>query len=305
MADGIAEESARKRRVDWRYWGDAAKELLLIAAIFGVYKLGRGLVTGQESVAFRNARELLRIQTDLRMPDAAAFQHWVAQSHAAIEFCNKYYLYVHWPATVGFLLWLWIWHRERYAWIRNILSVMTLVALVIAIVIPMAPPRLMPSYGFVDTGMIFGDSPYSGTGAKISNQYAAMPSLHFGWAVVVALGTWAVWRHADRKRRVVAHLIWLHPALTLFVIVVTANHYWLDAVVALVLLAFALFIVPAKAPHARLVKMIPPVFIPRQRRASLKGETAAADADDAGRAGQDDAQRADEDDAEPAEPAAR
>ena len=243
---------------------DAVGELLLVAALFLVYKLGRGLSAGDVGSAMRNAQEVLTLQHTLRLPDEAALQSWVMQSHGAIVAANKYYAYVHFPATVIFLLWLWIRHRDHYRWIRNVLAVMTGVALVIHILVPLAPPRMMGQYGFVDTGMLLGDSPYSGAGSKIANQYAAMPSLHFGWAVVVAMGVMAVWAAAGPWRRWAGKLVWLHPAITLFVITVTANHYWLDAIVSLLLLAVATAIVPFpdRSPHARLVRIIPAPRVP-------------------------------------------
>lgn len=263
-ADRVAEpdaEAVKARRK--RLFREAVRELILVALLFGVYKLGRGLASGAESDALSNAKQLLTMQKDLRLPDEGAIQHWFMQSHAAITFCNKYYAYVHFPATVGFLLWLWIRHREHYKWVRNILALMTGAALIIHILVPLAPPRKMP--GFIDTGMVSGDSPYAGAGEKIANQFAAMPSLHVGWAVVVALGVAAVWRTAGTGRRVAGWVVWLHPAITLLVVVVTANHYWLDAVVAVLLMIFALAVLPApeQDPRARVARRIPAPRIAR------------------------------------------
>ncbi|WP_346012106.1 phosphatase PAP2 family protein [Streptomyces sp. SID3343] len=251
--DAEAAKLQRKRTLK-----DAGRELLLVALLFGVYKLGRGLVSGETSAAYANAKQLLTMQKDLRLPDEAAFQEWFMQSHTAVLMCNKYYAYVHFPATVAFLLWLWIRHRDHYRWVRNILAVMTGIALIIHMLVPLAPPRMMP--GFTDTGKDSGDSPYAGAGAKIANQFAAMPSLHVGWAVVVALGMAVVWRTATGpSRRIASWAVWLHPAITLLVVVVTANHYWLDAVVALLLLVFALAVLPGpgQRPGAGLPRRIP------------------------------------------------
>ncbi|MDI2131501.1 phosphatase PAP2 family protein [Yinghuangia seranimata] len=259
------EETAEERRARrLRTTRDALRELLLVAALFLVYKLGRGLAGGEDSKAIHNAREILTLQQDLRLPDEQVIQHWFTQSDVLISAANKYYAWVHFPVTVAFLLWLWIRHRDHYKWIRNLLAIMTGIALVIHILVPLAPPRLMKDYGFVDTGMLDGSSPYAGAGAKIANQYAAMPSLHFGWALVVAIGVMAVWCNRDPLRRAGSRLIWLHPAITLLVVVVTANHYWLDAFVASLLLAVAMLIVPFpdRSPHAKLVRIIPAPRVP-------------------------------------------
>ncbi|MGW0661822.1 phosphatase PAP2 family protein [Streptodolium elevatio] len=256
------EAAAAKRAKRRKYARDAFRELLLVAALFLVYKFGRGLASSADSKAFDNAKEVLNIQNALRLPDESVVQHWWIQSEWLRSFANQYYAYVHFPVTVAFLIWLWVRHRDHYKWIRNLLAIMTGVALVIHILVPLAPPRMMP--GFEDTGMADGTSPYSGAGAKIANQYAAMPSLHFGWAVVVAIGVMAVWCNRDPLRRAGSKLIWLHPAITLLVIVVTANHYWLDAFVATLLLAIAMVIVPFpdRSPHAKLVRIIPAPRVP-------------------------------------------
>ncbi|MCF2533382.1 phosphatase PAP2 family protein [Yinghuangia soli] len=268
--DPVAVQAAKKAKRR-RTIRDAIRELLLVAALFLVYKFGRNLAPGSDSTALHNAKEVLTLQKNLRLPDELAIQQWWIQSDWLVSAANRYYAYVHFPVTVAFLLWLWIRHRDHYKWIRNLLAIMTGIALVIHILVPLAPPRMMD--GFVDTGMIDGTSPYaSEVGAKIANQYAAMPSLHFGWAIVVAIGVMAVWCNRDPMRRVGSKLIWLHPAITLLVIVVTANHYWLDAFVATLLLAVAMVVVPFpdRSPHAKLVRIIPSPRAPVRESVSAR-----------------------------------
>jgi hypothetical protein len=102
---------------------------------------------------------------------------------------------------------------------------------------------MVPAFGLVDTGRLVGPSPYGDVDTQgLANQFAAMPSLHVGWALVIAVGLITVGR--GRRR-----WLWLaHPAATLFVVVSTANHYWLDGIVAVTLLAVALFLIRAPAP---------------------------------------------------------
>ncbi|HSA53681.1 MAG TPA: phosphatase PAP2 family protein [Yinghuangia sp.] len=259
--DPVALAAAKKAK-RLRTLRDAVRELLLVAALFLIYKFGRGLASGETGKAFDNAKEVLTLQKTLGLPDELVIQKWYIQSDWLVSAANQYYAYVHFPITVAFLLWLWVRHRDHYKWIRNLLAIMTGVALVIHILVPLAPPRMMP--GFTDTGLKDGTSPYSGVGEKIANQYAAMPSLHFGWALVVALGVMAVWCSRDQVRRVGSKLIWLHPAITLLVVVVTANHYWLDAFVATLLLAVAMVIVPFpdRSPHAKLIRIVPRPRVP-------------------------------------------
>jgi hypothetical protein len=93
---------------------------------------------------------------------------------------------------------------------------------------------MLPDMGFIDTGRLFGPSPYGDTSKGLANQFAAMPSLHFGWALLVAWGA-AKFSTSPWRR-----LLILHPLLTLAAIIITANHYWLDAAVALCIFLAAL-----------------------------------------------------------------
>jgi hypothetical protein len=142
---------------------------------------------------------------------------------------NTYYGTAHFIVTIAAFVWCYKVLPHRYRSVRNGFAFMMAIALLGYFTIPLMPPRLMPaSYGFVDTMKEFG-SPWnfeSGPVSKLSNQYAAMPSMHFGWAtwVVVTFWPWA------RGRRVRTALLVFYPLLTLFCIVVTGNHYFLDAI---------------------------------------------------------------------------
>ncbi|NUU24513.1 MAG: hypothetical protein HOV68_23855, partial [Streptomycetaceae bacterium] len=125
-AESAAEKRARIRRTTI----EAVRELLLVAALFLIYKFGRGLASGETSTAFHNAKEVLTLQRTLRLPDESVIQHWYMQSDWLVSAANQYYAYVHFPVTVAFLLWLWIRHRDHYKWIRNLLAIMTGIALV-------------------------------------------------------------------------------------------------------------------------------------------------------------------------------
>ncbi|MDT7655263.1 MAG: hypothetical protein QOI36_6681 [Pseudonocardiales bacterium] len=100
---------------------------------------------------------------------------------------------------------------------------------------PLAPPRMLPQLGFVDTGLEFGHSVYGPQNSGgVANQFAAMPSLHVGWAALIALSMILITRSKWRW-------LWLlHPIITFGVVVVTANHYWLDGTVVLIVLAVSL-----------------------------------------------------------------
>ncbi|MFJ5100387.1 phosphatase PAP2 family protein [Streptomyces sp. NPDC088554] len=221
------------------------RELLLVAGLFLVYKLGRQAATGRTGEAFRNADRVWGWERALRLPDEGVVQRVLLHHDTLIHLANTYYATVHFPATVLFLGWLY-WRRPaHYLWSRRVLAALTGAALALHLLMPLAPPRLLAATGLVDTGQVYGPTVYSAepAGDSLANQFAAMPSLHVGWALMVAIGLIA----ATRSR---LRWLWLlHPLLTLFVVVGTANHYWLDAIVAVVLLGvtLAFFRAPATA----------------------------------------------------------
>jgi hypothetical protein len=212
----------------------AVRELVLVAALFLVYKAGRLAADGHVDEAFRNARTVWDTERWLRLPGELAVQHTLLDWRGLVEVANGYYAYVHFPATAACLVWLYLRRPAHYRWTRNVLTLLTGVALLVHFVLPLAPPRMLTGTGMLDLGHLYGPAVYGNPDTDhLSNQYAAMPSLHFGWAVVVAIALIAA---AGGRFRA-----WwlLHPAVTLLVIVATGNHYWLDAIAAALLTAGA------------------------------------------------------------------
>ncbi|MGQ4511372.1 phosphatase PAP2 family protein [Streptomyces sp. DW26H14] len=222
------------------------RELALVVALFLVYKLGRQLANGRTGEAFRNARDVWHLERDVRLPDEADLQHLLLHGDTLVHLANTYYATVHFPATVLFLAWLYVKRPLHYVWARRVLTAVTGGALALHLLLPLAPPRMLGLTGLIDTAQVYGPSVYAAdpSANSVENQFAAMPSLHFAWALMVAIGLIAA--TASRLR-----LLWLlHPLLTLFVIIATANHYWLDTLVATALLVTALTVlrVPAAPP---------------------------------------------------------
>lgn len=230
------------------------REFLLVAGLFLAYKFGRRAANGHVEEAFRNAGNVWDLERALHLPGEGAVQELLLHGRPLIHAANTYYATVHFPATALFLVWLY-WRRPRhYVWARRVLAALTAAALVLHLLFPLAPPRMLPVAGMIDTGQVYGPTVYGQTPTTdtMANQFAAMPSLHVGWAVMVAVGLIAATRSRWR-------LLWLlHPALTLLVVVGTANHYWLDAIVVAALLAVALaaFQLPPSVRNA-------PALLPR------------------------------------------
>jgi hypothetical protein len=203
----------------------------------GLSTLARGRTAGDLVAATENARAIIDLQRAIGLPSEGALQNTLLDETWILKGANIYYLGVHFPITVGFLAWAWRKHRSEFARVRKALIATTTAGLVIHVIYPLKPPRMMA--GFVDTAAVFGPDPYQLGISRGANQLAAMPSLHVGWALLIAIGT--IWIGTSSTR-------WLalaHPILTLAVVVLTANHYWVDAIAAVAIVIAAWQFLPA------------------------------------------------------------
>jgi hypothetical protein len=234
-----AVRSARHRRPH------PIREVALILVLFLAYKAGRLLVVGDVREASANGHRVWDTERWLHLPSEQLVQGWLLQSHDLTRLANEFYAWVHFPATAAFLVWVWVWRPAFYLGARRSLAAVTALALVIHTVFPLAPPRLVPSLGLVDTAALVGPAVYGNPRTDtLTNQLAAMPSLHIGWALVVAV----VLIRASRSRW---RWLWaLHPAATTIVVVATANHYWADGFAAGILAAGAVALVMLPADRA-------------------------------------------------------
>ncbi|UUU29298.1 phosphatase PAP2 family protein [Streptomyces sp. CA-210063] len=236
------------------------REFLLVAGLFLVYKFGRALADGHTAEAFRNAHQVWDWERALGLPGEGSVQSALLHGDTLVHIANVYYATVHFPATAAFLVWLYLRRPAHYVWARRVLAALTAAALLLHLAFPLAPPRMLDVAGLVDTGQAYGPTVYSATPAtdSMANQFAAMPSLHFGWALMVAVGLIA----ATRSR---LRWLWLlHPLVTLIVIVGTANHYWLDAIVAGALLAGALAAIQLPQRTATTAGQRSPALVPAE-----------------------------------------
>ena len=220
----------------------AVLELVLVAVLFELYRLGRLLARGEEAAAYDHAVDVHHLERLLHLPSEATIQGLVP-SETLLHLANVYYFSVHFPAMVAFLVWGYLFRpRREYVWARNLVIALTGAALVVHIVYPLAPPRMFPQWGFLDTMALLGPDAYAGASGDLANQFAAMPSLHVGWAALIA---YVVHRTGPRW---LAWIATAHVAVTVVVVIVTANHYWLDGIVALLLLAVATRVIRPRLP---------------------------------------------------------
>jgi len=245
VTDAATTAAPARRRLRW--W----RELIYVGLVYGVYSTIRnqfGSAGGPTGVAnahaYGHAKVVIEIERFFGLYQERRIQHWylALPSNGIIAFWNIYYGTAHFIVTAFALIWLFRRDPERYPRWRNTLAFTTLLALIGFATFSLMPPRLLDAPereygppvtaaahhdGFVDTLADYGTlwSFDSGTFKDISNQYAAMPSLHIGWSLWSACVLYPMVR-----RRWVKALVILYPIVTFFCIVVTANHYWLDAV---------------------------------------------------------------------------
>jgi hypothetical protein len=202
-------------------------ELVLLGLSYWIYSLVRNAVPEHRETAMDNGAWLYALERALAL-DVEPFVNRTADSVTwLIVGMNYYYATLHFVVTVGVLVWLYLRHPARYRPARSALYLTNAVALVGYYTVPLAPPRFYPEYGFVDTVVkhhTWG-SLASGDVAAASNQYAAMPSMHIGWALWCGITLFMLAR-SPWVRGLAAG----YPMATLVVIVATGNHFVLDAV---------------------------------------------------------------------------
>lgn len=241
--------SGRRARVVTALCREAALVMGLYALWFYLGVIGRTRVDG----AMARGQDIWDVEQALHLPSEATVQGWFLGHDAIVQFFNRYYGWVHVPALVVFLLWMFLRHRDQYPTWRTSLALLTLACFVIQLM-PTAPPRLFPELGIVDTGQLYGESVYGALQDPGPAQLSAFPSVHVAWAVVIAWGAWSV--STSRWR-------WLgvgHALMTTLVVVATGNHWWLDGLAALAIL----IVIRAAVPPVRsLAAALPPLSFRR------------------------------------------
>jgi PAP2 superfamily protein len=209
-----------------RWW----QEVAIIGFCYWLYSEVRNLVPEQQSIALRHGRSVQHMQDALHLNFERSLNAFVARNEPLAQVMDYYYATLHFIVTIGCLIWLYHAHSRIYRGARTVLFATSLIALAGFYLYPLAPPRLLPQYGYVDTLLKFHTwgSLADPKVAEHSNQFAAMPSLHIGWALWCAACIFFC-----------ARLLWvrllgvLYPVWTLLVIVGTANHFIVDAVAGL------------------------------------------------------------------------
>jgi len=261
LAAAVAAVSVTLRRVRPRRWTSFAAglttEVAIILVLYALWQVAGSLSVSHIGGAMSRGRSLWDLERTLHLPSERWMQAQLLPHRALVQGANAYYALLHAPPLAVFLVWLFVWHRDRYASVRNVIVLLTGTCLLIQL-IPVAPPRLEASLHMVDTARLLGQSVYGSIGTGISDQLSAMPSVHIGWSVLIG------WYAVRLGRSPWRWLVLTHPAVMSIVVVVTANHYWLDGIVAVGVLVAAIGVEAAASALVRWSRRRPAAVAPRR-----------------------------------------
>jgi hypothetical protein len=210
-----------------RGWGDLLRQFAFFFVAYQGYQLVRGIADGRDAVALANGAHVMQLERSLGAFFEPGFQQAFLSHQWVIELANWMYFNSHFVITISFLAWLYLFRNENFNFVRNMFMVAMGLALLGYALFPTAPPRMFPGAGFTDTISAFTNTNQDSSFASLLvNPYAAVPSMHIAFSLMIAVpATYLV-------RTGWARALWsAYPMVVLFVILVTANHYWFDAAV--------------------------------------------------------------------------
>ncbi|MEA2219585.1 MAG: hypothetical protein QOJ35_2211 [Solirubrobacteraceae bacterium] len=211
---------------------DMVRQVLLFVAALQLYNLTRGLVNdpGAATAAFQHARDVIGIERALNVFVEPSVQAFTAGQQWLLDTASWLYINAQTSVTVGALAWLYLFRNESFYFVRNMFLVAFAIALIGYSVFPTAPPRFFPEWGFFDAVSDFTGVPQdSVTVNALFNPYAAVPSMHVAFALMIGIPLTRLVRWRALK------VFWAtYPLLVVFVIVATANHFLADAVLGAV-----------------------------------------------------------------------
>lgn len=217
-------------------WNELARRLpwlvvqyLLYLVMFQVYKMARKqFILEDNSGAFEHAKDIIHIEKSLGLFFELDLQRWVLDrgDWLILSFNNVYAYYT--QAFLVCMVFLALMAPARYRYMRRAFFISMAIATPMYLIYPLAPPRFMEPHGwpFIDTMAVYGPNYFSETGLVTANRFAAMPSMHVGWTTFFSIGLWL----AIPNRKLATFVLLFIPTLMTTTVMVTGNHYWLDAV---------------------------------------------------------------------------
>lgn len=228
-------------------WGDVVRQIGLIVLGDLCYETVRGIADGQRTIAFDHGQQVIDFERSTHTFFEPSVQAFFLPAHWVIEIANQIYMNSQFAVVIGFLTWLYLFRNDAFYFVRNMFLVSMVFALVGYMLYPTAPPRLFPQYGFIDTITDFSNVNHDSALVKVLiNPYAAVPSMHCAFALMVgATGARVCRSWASRA-------FWaMWPLLVVWVVVVTGNHYWIDAVLGAVVAAASALVASRLLARAR------------------------------------------------------
>ena len=207
-------------------WRRGLIESTIVIVLYAAYSLTQGSLGHSEMVAIQNSYALVSLEKLIKIFWEPSIQSWFLKNILLVHTMDAIYTYLFYPVLISFAFWTYNHHRQEYRFARNIFLVSTVIGLICFALFPVAPPRLLPGLGFSDTLTKFEELNYSSsTPLVFVNQYAAMPSFHFGWTLLVGMSTFFMVRVTWLKVLGIAL-----PVMMFISIIATGNHFVLDAV---------------------------------------------------------------------------
>jgi hypothetical protein len=220
------------------------QQTALVLGLFALWQFAGSFSVMGPDGALSRARWIWHFERVLHLPSETSLQRPFLPHPLIVQAMNLYYDTLHFPVLIACMIWLFVRHRPDYVRRRTTLVAFTGACLLIQLV-PVAPPRMLPGTGLVDTAVLYHQSVYQSVAGFNADQLSAMPSIHVGWAILIAITVISSARSRWRW------LALLYPAATTLAVVVTANHFWLDGIVAGLVLAVVLLAQSAAARPAR------------------------------------------------------
>jgi len=224
MSTKTTSMSVLKKLSSW--WKGGIREITLFLVVYTAYSLTQDALPDRQLLAFHNTYNVIDFETRLKLFWELNIQAWFLRSDFLVQLVNSLYTLLFFPVLISFGIWAYKYHRQQYLIARNAIFISAVIAFPCFAFYPVAPPRLLSNLGFVDTLATYMNLKTSSMPTHLVNQYAAMPSLHMCWALLVGIATIRI-----------AKTWWLKavgillPLLMFVTIVATANHFILDAIV--------------------------------------------------------------------------
>jgi PAP2 superfamily len=214
--------------------GSGFRELLLFIAFLLFQRWSRKIAIGDKDTAFENALWVVDLEKAWNIYYEVPIQQYFIQNELLMQFLNHAYMKMHIPITIIFFVWLFQKRKKHYLFVRNGFLVANIVTLFFYISFPCAPPRMFPELGFVDSLLeISNINLYEGWKSKVFNQYAAVPSMHAGNALLIGIVIYLL--HEQKWIRILGII---YPVFVTFLIVVTGNHFFVDAILGWIIVLF-------------------------------------------------------------------